>query len=174
MTPLAGSHRDTQWFDELFANYATVVHRYFIRRAPIDDAEDLTAEVLATAWRRRDSIALGGELPWLYRTAGFVLANYRRRVRDLPSAELEYLKSLSPLLGNGSANDPEAEISERERALMAFAQLSARDQEVIRLVAWDGVDRTQLADSLGISVGGADAALSRARARLAAAWATYE
>ena len=76
---LAVDTRDAAWFDAFFADHATAVHRYFVRRAARDDAEDLAAEVFATAWRRRDRIPAGFELPWLYRTASYVLANHRRR-----------------------------------------------------------------------------------------------
>src|SRR5699024_798792 len=67
--------RDDGWFSELYRQHATAVYRHFVRRAPAEDAEDLAAEVLATAWRRRDDVPEGAELPWLYRTAGYVLAN---------------------------------------------------------------------------------------------------
>ena len=45
--------RDDAWFEQVYRDHATAVFRYFVRRAPTVDAEDLTAEVLATAWRRR-------------------------------------------------------------------------------------------------------------------------
>ncbi|HWV77487.1 MAG TPA: sigma factor, partial [Isoptericola sp.] len=79
---------DTTWFDDLFAAHAGAVHRYLVRRLPAGgaDAEDLAADVLATAWRRRGDVPRGAELPWLYRTAGFVLANHRRKARPTPVA----------------------------------------------------------------------------------------
>ena len=55
-----------------------------LRRAARSDADDLTADVFATAWRRRDDIPEGAELPWLYRTAGFVVANHHRKHRPVP------------------------------------------------------------------------------------------
>ena len=50
--------------------------------------------------------------------------------------------------------------------------LSARDRQILLLSAWEGLDGNQLAAVLGISRGGADAALSRARARLRDLWDT--
>ncbi|MEI6882422.1 MAG: sigma factor-like helix-turn-helix DNA-binding protein, partial [Bacteroidota bacterium] len=44
------------------------------------------------------------------------------------------------------------------------------DREVLRLVAWEGLSGKELATTLGISEGGAGAALSRARANLRKAW----
>ncbi len=52
-----------------------------------------------------------------------------------------------------------------------LARLSARDRQILLLHAWEGLDGAGLAAVLGVSRGGADAALSRARARLRAAWA---
>jgi RNA polymerase sigma factor (sigma-70 family) len=48
----------------------------------------------------------------------------------------------------------------------ALALLSERDQEVLVLVAWDGLDRAQAAEVLGISAGAFAVRLHRARRRL--------
>jgi RNA polymerase sigma factor (sigma-70 family) len=158
---------DGAWFDALFVAHAAAVHRYFVRRlAPSrDDAEDLAAEVLATAWRRREDVPSGGELPWLYRTAGYVLANHRRKVRALPVAVVPE---------EPDDVDPAALALDDDRVRAVLARLSARDRRILLLVAWDGLGGEDLAAVLGVSRGGADAALSRARARLRAAWVDVE
>jgi RNA polymerase sigma factor (sigma-70 family) len=161
------SPRDAAWFDALFAEHAAAIQRYFLRRLPFgigarsDDAEDLAADVLATAWRRRQDVPAGAELPWLYRTAGFVLANHRRKARALPVAVVP---------DEPDDVDPEALALDDDRVRRVLGRLSARDRRVLLLVAWDGLDGAALAGVLGVSRGGADAALSRARARLRAAW----
>ncbi len=154
--------RDDAWFDELFRAHSTAVFRYFVRRGAADDAQDLAADVLTTAWRRRDDIPDGAELPWLYRTAGYVLANHRRKGRPTPVAELpEEVDDAEP-----------ADLAVADAQVRAvLAALTPRDRRVLLLHAWEGLDGDQLAHVLGISRGGADAALSRARARLRAAWA---
>lgn len=154
--------RDDAWFDELFRAHATALYRYFVRRGAAGDAQDLAADVLTTAWRRRADVPDGAELPWLYRTAGYVLANHRRKGRPMPVADVpEEVDDVDP--GDLSVLDDEV------RAVLAA--LSARDRRVLLLHAWDGLDGDQLAEVLGIGRGGADAALSRARARLRQAWA---
>ncbi|GAB2471501.1 RNA polymerase sigma factor [Xylanimonas ulmi] len=158
--------RDAAWFDALFAAHATALHRYFVRRLPdggthADAAEDLAAEVLATAWRRRDDVPRGAELAWLYRTAGFVLANHRRKARAVPLAAVP--EALDDV-------DPSQLALDDERVRRVLGRLSARDRQILLLVAWDGLRGDDLADVLGLSRGGADAALSRARARLGVAW----
>ncbi|MFD6177892.1 MULTISPECIES: RNA polymerase sigma factor [unclassified Isoptericola] len=154
---------DAAWFDALFEAHAGAVHRYLVRRLPAGgaDAEDLAADVLATAWRRRDDVPRGAELPWLYRTAGFVLANHRRKARPIPVA-------LVPEVPDDV--DPAALALDDDHVRAVLGRLSPRDRRILLLVAWDGVDGEGLAQVLGVSRGGADAALSRARSRLRAAW----
>ena len=155
---------DTTWFDDLFAAHAGAVHRYLVRRLPAGgaDAEDLAADVLATAWRRRADVPRGAELPWLYRTAGFVLANHRRKARPTPVAVVPDVPD---------DVDPATLAVDDDRVRAVLGRLSPRDRQVLLLVAWDGIGGDALAQVLGVSRGGADAALSRARARLRAAWA---
>ena len=155
--------RDDAWFDALFRAHATAVHRYFARRAAPDDVQDLAADVLATAWRRREDVPEGAELPWLYRTCGFVLANHRRKGRPTP---VEHVPD-----DVDDADPADLAVADDEvRAVLA--SLLPRDRRILLLHAWEGLDGDALAEVLGISRGGADAALSRARARLREAFAT--
>ncbi|MEZ5117500.1 MAG: sigma-70 family RNA polymerase sigma factor [Candidatus Nanopelagicales bacterium] len=149
-------------FERLFDAYAVPVHRYLARRHAGDDTEDLVADVFVVAWRRLDEVPTEAELPWLYRTAWHLLANHRRRAGAVPVAEVP-------------EPDPDVDVADRvidDLALAhAWGTLGGRDREVLRLAAWEGLDGRGLAAALGLSVGGAAAALSRARARLVAAWA---
>lgn len=154
--------RGEAWFDEQYRSHVVAVYRYFLRRAPGADAEDLTAEVFATAWRRRGDVPHDAVLPWLYRTAGFILANHRRKQVPTPVETL-------PEEPDDDA-DPALTVIDDDDVRRALAALSARDRTILMLHAWEGLTGEALATVLGISRGGADAALSRARSRLAAAW----
>lgn len=158
--------RDDAWFDGVFRAHSTAIYRYFLRRAPADDAQDLTADVLATAWRRRADVPEGAELPWLYTTAGFVLANHRRKGRPVP---VEHV----PEEVDGEADPAHLALAD-DQARAALSALSPRDRRIILLHAWEGLAGDDLAAVLGIGRGGADAALSRARARLREAWAALD
>lgn len=157
--------RDDAWFEGVFRAHSTAVYRYLLRRGAGPDAQDLAADVLATAWRRRDDVPDGAELPWLYRTAGYVLANHRRKGRPVPVAEIA---------DETDDADPEHLALADDEVREVLAVLSTRDRRIILLHAWEGLDGDELAAVLGISRGGADAALSRARARLRAAYATRD
>lgn len=65
-------------FRRLFGARYQPPSAYARRRTAAADADDLVADVLATAWRRLDDIPAGSELPWLYGVARRSLANQRR------------------------------------------------------------------------------------------------
>lgn len=163
-TPAAGPDdepRDAAWFERLVHAHATAVHRYVVRRVGPSDVEDLTADVLTVAWRRRQDVPAGAELPWLYRTAGYVVANHRRKSRPVLVADVPE---------ETDADDPALRAVRDETVRTVLAGLSARDREVLLLHAWEGLTGEGLAAALGIGRGGADAALSRARSRLRSAF----
>ena len=158
--------RDAPWFDGFFAQHATSIHRYFVRRASHSDFEDLAAQVFATAWRRRDKIPDGFELPWLYKTASFVLANHRRK----PTLTLISDYSADEDERAARSVDPAELVMADDEVRRALSRLSARDRTVLMLHAWEGLDGDGLARALGLTRGGAAAARSRARARRREAW----
>jgi RNA polymerase sigma-70 factor (ECF subfamily) len=149
--------------EEMVGAYASDIRRYLYRRLtgtadPASIADDLTADVLVIAWRRRDDVPPGAELPWLYAVARRVLANYRRRPQDVLVADLGELDAIDEA-------DPAEVVTDSAALADAWRVISPRDREVLRLVAWEGLSGAQLATALGISEGGAAAALSRARSR---------
>lgn len=150
--------------------HLTALHRYFRRRAPLDDCDDLVSEVFAVAWRRRDDVPRDAVLPWLYRTAGFVLANHRRARRDVAIGDAMEVSALS----GAHAEDPASAIADDSVLAAAWRTLGERDREVLLLTAWEGLNGKELAAALGISPGGAGAALFRARQALASAIAEAE
>lgn len=160
-TSPSGPLRDSEWFEGLFRTHARDVFRFVVRRAARDDADDLTAEVFTTAWRRREDVPEGFELAWLFRTAGFTIANHHRKSQPV-------LVETMPEEGDHSS--PEFLVMEDLEVRAAFAQLGARDQQILLLAAWEGLQGEALASVLDISRSGADAALSRARSRLRQAW----
>ena len=56
--------------------------RYCLRRLPVADANDATAEVFLVAWKKIDRVPAGEEaLPWLYGVARNVVRNFSRSTR---------------------------------------------------------------------------------------------
>jgi RNA polymerase sigma factor (sigma-70 family) len=153
--------RDSRWFDDLFSRHGQAVHRFFRRRTARADVDDLTADVFVVVWRRRDQVPAGAELAWLYRTAGFVLANHRRKLTPLPLHDVSVsVDAVSQIQWSADSADIRAVLD----------RLSPKDRQILLLAGWEGLAGEELAAVLGISRGAADTALSRARARLRDAW----
>ena len=131
---------DLAWFTEITHAHSTALVRYFARRGPYQDAEDLAADVLLTAWRRRDDVPREAVLPWLYKTAGYTLANHRRKHVDLPVEEVPDHGS-TPRVGN----DPEISAIFDAEVRGALATVSERDRHILLLHAWEGLDGAELA-----------------------------
>jgi DNA-directed RNA polymerase specialized sigma24 family protein len=127
-----------------------------------DDAEDLVAQTLEIAWRRIDDVPEAEWLPWLYAIARNLWRNQVRQDRRRSAILARYRPS--PLAAVGG--DPAG----LEPGVLrgALASLSDADQEVLRLVAWDGLTPAEVAVVLGCSPVAARSRLHRARGRLAA------
>jgi RNA polymerase sigma-70 factor (ECF subfamily) len=144
-------------------NYASVL-AFAIRRLPDRaTAEDAASETFAVAWRRRDLIP-DEPLPWLYGIALRVVANQRRsgarrgRLRDRLTHEAG---ARGPVEGAFDA------LHHRDSFSRAFRLLAEDDREVLRLIAWDGLDSAEAARVLGCSSAAFRVRLHRARRRLA-------
>lgn len=126
------------------------------------DAEDLVAQVLEVAWRRIDEVPADNALPWLYAVAHNIWRNQARR--DRRRADL--LARFRASFPSQAVADP-ASPFDSGALRAALGCLSEADQEVLRLVAWDGLAPAELATVLGCSPVAARTRLHRARARLA-------
>jgi RNA polymerase sigma-70 factor (ECF subfamily) len=123
------------------------------------DADDVVAEVFTIAWRRFDDIPADAAIPWLYGVARNVARNHARGVQRRAR-----LQRLAPRDVTAPAPDEPFDARVMHAAL---AVLREEDREVLRLVAWDGVDVAQLPIALGCSAGAARVRLHRARQRFA-------
>lgn len=151
-------------FEQCFREHYADLLAFALRRvSERHGAEDAVAESFAIAWRRRQSIP-DPALPWLYGVTLKVIANQRRsgkRRRNL-GRRLAAAAEREP-----GAADPGDAIGRREAFATAFGRLTGSQQEVLRLVAWDGLDPAAAAAVLGCSEGAFRVRLHRARGRLA-------
>lgn len=157
------SQVDEERFRRLYADAYRPLLAYALRRGESRaDAEEVVSEALLAAWRRRADLPAAEEtLPWLYGVARKVLANQRRgRARRQRLARL-----LQPLAR--TATDPHAQ-EPIEPVLAAMRRLPDRDQEVLRLAAWEDLSHAEIAVALGCSENAAALRLHRARQRLRA------
>jgi RNA polymerase sigma-70 factor (ECF subfamily) len=151
-------------FESCFREHYARLLAFTMRRVGgREAAEEVVADIYAVAWRRRDRIP-DLPLPWLYAIAANVIADqYRstRRRHDLG------LRLANEARAGSSGADPAESLALREAFTAAFGRLSAGEQEVLRLVAWDGLEVREAAEVLGCSQGAFRVRLHRARRKLA-------
>jgi RNA polymerase sigma factor (sigma-70 family) len=126
-------------------------------------AEDAASETFAIAWRRRDQIP-DDCLPWLYAVALRVIANQRRSI--LRKIRLRGRVASEAGAGRRFAPDPAEQVIERTAFFEAFVRLREADKEILRLVAWDGLEPDRAAQVLDCSPTAFRVRLHRARGRL--------
>lgn len=152
-------------FDLLFRTHYDAIYRYCARRLGGSDAEDAAADVFAVAWRRLDLMPPGDSArAWLYGVAYRVVANQYRSRRRRTGLRTR-LQGLAGVGGDDADRDPTTG-TDVDLVLMALDGLSPTDRELIRLSAWDGLTRVEIAQVLGINENAVDQRLHRARARL--------
>lgn len=146
-------------FESVFEAHHRRVFAYALRRsASTHDAEDATSETFAVAWRRiRDLPDDEATLPWLLAVARRVLAN-RHRSERRSSGLLDRLR--------GEPRSPVGPIP-TSPAADALGRLRPDDQELLRLLAWDGLSQAEAGQVLGISANAVAIRLHRARQRFA-------
>ena len=133
--------------------------KYLVRRVSPSDVEDLASRIFEIAWAKRSEAPTGFELPWLYRIAGFVVANHRRTEK----AKENFLALFRPRDSAPSAEDialGDLSLSE------AWAKLTPAEREVISLSSFEGLDNADSARVLEISTNAFALRLSKAKAKL--------
>jgi RNA polymerase sigma-70 factor (ECF subfamily) len=147
-------------FEELFQQTRAPLLGYLTRRAPVEDAADLLAEVYLVAWRRRSDLPDGDESRlWLFGVARRLVAEHHRLTWTRADAELH---------AGATPVEPGRTDEARESAVLgALDSLSEIDRELVTLTTWEGVSPAEAARVVGITAGTARVRLHRARARLA-------
>ncbi|MEU4159022.1 sigma-70 family RNA polymerase sigma factor [Actinoplanes sp. NPDC026670] len=148
---------DEERFDRLWREHAADVLAYARRRVDGEQADEVVAETFVIAWRRLGDVPEAAR-PWLFGVARKVAANLRRseRRRDALHFRLaEEQRTGVPEVADGLAG-------------AALDELPADDRELLMLLAWDGLSRSEAAEALGCSRATAAVRLHRARQRLKA------
>lgn len=154
------------------AHYHRIVAYARRRTDSIEDADEVAAATFEIAWQRLD-VLLGADEPlaWLYGvTRRTVLSHYRdmdkRRLAQRTEAETSVLYE--------SIEESFETRDDLGRVIAAARTLSEKDQEILRLVGWEGSSRDEIAEILGISRMLVRTRIKRARHRLRVAYAEQE
>ena len=151
-------------FEQLYRDYAGRVLAYALRRTDAELAYEVVAETFVVVWRRLERVPTE-PLPWLLGVARRVLANERRsseRRRSL-LVELAANEQLRPRVQ--IETEPVAKVRAVANAITALPE---NDQELLKLVIWDGLSTKDAAVVMGYTSGACRVRIHRAKRRLAA------
>ncbi|MFT4287536.1 RNA polymerase sigma factor [Nocardioides sp.] len=141
-------------FEALVREAVEPLRRFLARRTDPETAADVLADTLLVAWRRRKEIP-AEPLPWLYATARHCLANAERSVRRRARLDARL------------AAEPETPAApEHDEVLIALAALTATEQELLRLWAWEQLTPAEIATILDLTPNAVSIRLSRAKQHL--------
>ncbi|WP_336213923.1 RNA polymerase sigma factor [Nonomuraea sp. LPB2021202275-12-8] len=151
-------------FEAVYRETYDQIAAYAARRCESpQDAADVVADTFAIAWRRMGDLPRGREARlWLFGVARRVLADHRRSAVRRRSVELD--AEIADLYGD--APDSGVELS---AVAQVFRTLSDDDREILSLVAWEGLEREEIATMLGLSRNAVRIRLYRARRRFSRA-----
>ena len=159
---LTALRADADLIGELYDRHAAAVHRFLVRRVGTAAAEDLVSEVFVAALGARRRLfphESGSALPWLYGIAKNTVRVHLRQLRTLGSA-------LPDAGMDWDAVDARLDAEAKRVPLRAvLTALSAKERDVLLLVAWEGLTVTEAAEALGMTKVAARTRLHRARQR---------
>ncbi|CAB4687512.1 MAG: sigma-70 family RNA polymerase sigma factor [Actinobacteria bacterium] len=152
---------DREQFVTVFRAHLQDVSKYLARRVAGDQVEDLASDIFEIAWRKKSECPEGMELPWLYKIAGFVVSNHRRKA-------VNRIIHLPILDTDRSAPSAEDMALDGSGIALAFKALSAQDRQVLSLFVFEELSIREVAIALGIRENTASQRVKRSRDRLAA------
>ena len=146
-----------QRFETFFRTNYNRLEQYVRRRVPLAFVDDVVAATFVVAWKKFDLVE-EASLPWLFRIASFeVKSSDRKARRDGHTLGSEVLDAIP---------NPVDHIFDPEPLRQAIAELSDLDQEILRLVHWDELARSEIAQVLGLAVSAVNMRYHRAITRL--------
>lgn len=153
---------DDSVIESMVREHSSAIHAYLARRVGRSTADDLLSEVWIRAVRSLPNLDPDRDCsrPWLYGIARNVL---RAHWRQEPSTDSAGLPPIDPWEGVDERLDAERLGNVLQEGL---ARLAARDREVLLLVAWEGLNASEVAVVVGTRPGTARSRLHRARRQL--------
>ena len=148
-----------QEFNDIFRAYLPDTSRFIARRTKSEDVEDIAADLFALAWQKKESIPKGLELPWLYKSARYLISNHNRK---LAGRQAIFATLQEPQSAPSAESIALADLELAE----AWKALNAKEQEILALWAFEGLEPKQLAVALEKSENACAISLSRAKAKL--------
>jgi len=155
------------------AKHRAVLRRYFRKRAPSGEVEDLIQDVFVRLLARRASDPIEDPERYIFRIAATVLVERHRRealekaAHAARGADADELETLSPeriVIGAESLN----------RILAALEKLPPRTRDAFILHRFENMTYDAIARRLGVTTSGVEKLMMRALAHLGAAMRVAE
>jgi len=158
MPPHGGIERSSR-FERCYAAHYQQVAGYVRRRVAPDEADDVVAQIFATAWRRFDRVPPPPQdRLWLFGVARHAVADHRRSLGRRLRLGARLAQEAVSTAPRGGSSDPW-----REQVLAAMDALRPADREALRLVLWDDLTHAEAAALLGCSANAFELRYRRAR-----------
>jgi RNA polymerase sigma-70 factor (ECF subfamily) len=156
-TPRAANERAVAHFEDFFRDHYQRLAQYVARRVPAPHVDDVVSTTFVVAWKKFDRVE-NPSLPWLFRIASYEVANQRRALRNIGAiVTLDTTEEIrQEILDDFDGTD----------VIGALHRLSDDDQELLRLVHWDGLSRAEVAEVLNATVNATNVRYHRALQRL--------
>ncbi len=155
-----------QLFCRLYSRMYPDILGYLARRIGEQEAVDAAADVFVVVWGRINDVPEGDAArPWLFGVARNVLRNRRRAARRY----WRFLERYRSLRGD-QFEEPEPIVVRRQdhvAVLAALERLRPEEQELLRLVAWEELPYTEIAELFDCSRHAVDQRVQRAFHHLA-------
>ena len=146
-------------FNQVFRALLPEVSKFLARRLDPSDVEDIASDLFELAWAKRDKIEKGQELPWLYKSARYLISNHYRKTAGR--------SRITAMLAEPVAAPSAEAVALADIGLsQAWQTLGAKEQEVLALWALEGLELSEISKALEISQNAAGIRLSRAKTNL--------
>ncbi len=151
---------DGEQFSRLYSETSQDLLAFLLRRcATAEEAADCLAETYRIAWEKRSRTPGRDEArPWLFGIA----RNVSRRER----ASQERAAATSRELALAAERSQATTSPDDSAVAAALSELSRLDQEIVTMLAWDGLAPREVASVLGLSPNAVRIRAHRARTRL--------
>jgi RNA polymerase sigma-70 factor (ECF subfamily) len=163
--------KDPDRFTDVYDRYFDVIYGYIAGRLDRQTADDLAAETFTLAFRHLDRFDPGrGALrPWLLGIATNLIAGHHR-------AEARRYRALARTAEEPAQDSHENQVvasmtaqAVQSRLAGALAALSAKERDVVLLMALAQLTHEEISEALAIPYGTVGSRLNRARGKLRAA-----
>jgi RNA polymerase sigma-70 factor (ECF subfamily) len=144
-------------FEDFFRDHYERIVQYVARRVPAPHVDDVVSSTFVVAWKKFARVE-NPSLPWLFRIASYEVANQRRAWRKIGA--------LDTLDTTGEMRQVILDDFDGTDVIDALRRLSDNDQELLRLVHWEGLSRAEVAVVLNATVNATNVRYHRALQRL--------